>query len=79
MILKDLLSELTRLAETYGDHYEVRIASQPSWPFENYISMVTCREEDDEGMEPGIVYIAEGDQIRCLPEEVDNDLKGRGW
>ena len=51
---------------------EVRIMSQPSWPFENAISGVThttrIAQYDDDDLEPEsgpeIVYILEGSQIK---------------
>jgi len=37
------IRELIELLEGYDDDLEVRIASQPSWPFENSISGVVSR------------------------------------
>jgi hypothetical protein len=40
MNIQELIDQLTDLKESYGDDIEVRIASQPSWPFEHDISQV---------------------------------------
>lgn len=67
--LMDRLSEMPPEAE-------VRIAEQPSWPFEYSIEtfnpVVVARDGDNEE----VVYIAEGSQLNYLPGSVTEEL---GW
>lgn len=67
--IRELIDELEELAEEHGDDCEVRIAHQPSWPFEYGIGEVVADVSEDDEEEPGsaIVYIAEKDQIGYLP------------
>ena len=67
-----LISELIeRLQDIQADHpdAEVRLAMQPSWPFEYSIHQVVTVEdlEDPEGEEAPVVYISEGAQLGYLP------------
>lgn len=63
--------ELIELLEDYPDDYEVRLMTQPSWPFENSIAGVISTSEmdnEDEKDEPtdpdaDVVYITEGGQL----------------
>lgn len=67
--------ELKALLDQFEDDQEVRLMTQPSWPFENSIDGVVdgselVEEVDDEDIEDptagqydGIVYITEGDQL----------------
>ena len=64
MTVEELIQELQ-----YQDpELEVRIASQPSWPFEYKVNGV--------GESEGKVWIVEGDQLGYLPEVVASDI---GW
>jgi hypothetical protein len=49
MEIRDLIRELTEIAEDYGDDVEVRWASQPSWPFENAIGSVVAVDLNADG------------------------------
>jgi len=64
MTVQDLIMEL----EQFDPDMEVRIASQPSWPFEYTI------EETAES--DGVIYIAEGRQIGYLPGKAAEAV---GW
>lgn len=76
--------ELINLLEDYNEDAEVRIAHQPSWPFEYSIgNVVGCEgaDHEDEDAEPNdddalVVYIGEGDQLGYLPGSVCCEL---GW
>lgn len=82
MTISDLISELEYLAEVMGDETEVRIASQPSWPFEYSIAGITSVEPNDvedgdngDVSEP-VVYLVEGNQIGYLPSAAKDLI---GW
>lgn len=74
MNLRELIEELERCAESYGDEVEVRLAIQPTWPFEHSIDQVEVDNGDLD--KPAVVYIAEGSQLGYLPGEVTSGL---GW
>lgn len=76
MTLDDLIERLTETREALGGDVEVRLMTQPNWPFENGIAGITTSEEmnqdegdeDEEGNEADadaelVVYICEGEQI----------------
>jgi hypothetical protein len=73
------VQELMRELEGCEPDAEVRIAQQPSWPFEYSISQVVeakpVDESDDDDSDP-VVYIAEGMQLAYLPAEASMVL---GW
>jgi len=74
MKLQDLIDRLTAIAEEHGDaeeDLEVRLAHQPSWPFEYELD-----SSSDLAVSAGVVYIPEGRQIGYLPGVVARDL---GW
>ena len=88
------VEQLKEILEECEDHWEVRIANQPSWPFEHEVSRawtVLEPEELDEGelaaaeasgdysAEEPVLYIATGRQLRYLIGEVGDQLKGQGW
>jgi len=57
------VGELRELLEGVDDDVEVRLAVQPSWPFEHRVtSDVTVRDD--------VVYLADAGQIGYLPEGV---------
>ncbi len=60
--------ELLEILEDMNEDTEIRLAMQPAWPFEYSIGNTV---EFD-----GILYLAEDEQLRYLPEEVSNEL---GW
>lgn len=74
------VGELKEMIDGLDEDVEVRLAMQPSWPFEYSISSVEVIDNDPEGSdeEPieGIVYLAEGDQLGYLPGNVCDEL---GW
>lgn len=72
------LSELIEKLEAFQDAYpgkdpEVRLAIQPSWPFEYSIHSISSprlkddRGEDDRGEKVPVVYLSEGSQLGYLP------------
>lgn len=86
-----IVEELMALLEEMDPEAEVRLASQPAWPFEWTISTVVEVEDSKiEGdQETGeefwretgagrIVYIAEGQQLGYLPGYVSDQLGWRG-
>jgi hypothetical protein len=76
------VNELIMLLEDMDGDTEVRLAMQPSWPFEYSIggivrvSSLEDEEYDDEGNGESVVYIGEGTQMGYLPNIVKNEL---GW
>ena len=91
MTLRDLIDRLERIAEdleTDADHVEVRLALQPSWPFEHEIDDVIAVEVPAAVGAPDapdldtmpdldvVIYISEQRQIGYLPGRVAREL---GW
>jgi hypothetical protein len=72
MTLRELIDELSDLADTHGDDTEIRLAHQPRWAFEYSIqrdtpvAAVTVRNDD--GERQTVIYIAEGAQLGYLPQ-----------
>jgi hypothetical protein len=65
------VAELIEVLEGYNPDSEVRLASQPKWPFEYSVSNVVSAmsDENDGDHDPdvlAVVYIAEGTQIDYL-------------
>jgi hypothetical protein len=63
MTVGELIAEL----ESYPEDANVRIMTQPSYPFEHHIDMVVQRvdfaDADEEDGDEDDVFILEGDQI----------------
>lgn len=91
MTLNDLIEQLQEMADEHGGGTEVRLATQPAWPFEWSISSVvaagpgSCAGVPDEGDEAEddtpdelVVYLAEGTQLGYLPGAVSSQLGWRG-
>lgn len=87
MTIRDLIDQLQEFADSHGDDTEVRLAHQPSWPFEYSISEVVLvdssdLEDDDEDDgtsdpdQPAVVYIGEGSQLGYLDSPATRAL---GW
>ena len=76
MTLRDLIDELSDLAEDLGDDIEVRLAHQPRWPFEYSIDRVVGIEAKEKRHQAAVVYIGEGGQLGYLPGCVSYEL---GW
>lgn len=83
MTVKDLIRQL----EDFDPYAEVRLAFQPSWPFEHSIgNVVSVDLTDEDALEDDpfvdhntgerIVYIGEGSQIGYLPGQASSEL---GW
>lgn len=72
MRLSELIEALEDLRETEGDDCEVRLATQPSWPFECSIGEVQLVELDG----GNVIYIAVDEQLGYLPGQAAEDL---GW
>jgi hypothetical protein len=74
------VGELITALHRYDPTTPVRIASQPSWPFENTIGQVVGTPQDADGdtapTEPAVVWLAEGTQVGYLPEAAATAL---GW
>ena len=76
MTVKELIEALSE----YDEEAEVRLASQPSWPFEYGIRGVVSTEEidpaeneddfGDEKDEELIVYVVEGEQLKYGSSEI---------
>ena len=62
------VGELMEILDAYVPHAEVRLSSQPSWPFEYSIGEVVNVGD--------YIYIGEGQQIDYLDGEVSDAL---GW
>lgn len=60
--------ELLELLEDLPEDAEIKLAEQPSWPFEYSISGVDIVEDT--------VYIIEGEQLGYLPKFVKDEI---GW
>lgn len=91
MNVRKLIERLEHYATEYGDETEVRLAHQPSWPFEYSIGAVVAVDLADElpfeceqPAEPApselIIYIGEGRQLGYLPAQAAGELSwiGRG-
>lgn len=58
MNIRELIDALEDIAQEYSDDIDVRIASQPEWPFENVLndakvvnlSKMVCEDCDGDGM-----------------------------
>ena len=70
MTVGELIEELS----SHDENAEVRLAMQPSWPFEYSISCVVVVEGDEDHLDT--VFIAEGSQLNYLSEEARDIL---GW
>jgi hypothetical protein len=82
------VKQLIRQLEDFNPDSEVRLAIQPSWPFEHFIGNVVSVELTDEDADEDeevpdytntaeeIVYIGEGSQIGYLPGRASSQL---GW
>lgn len=78
MNIRELIEQLEVLAEQCGDETEVRIAHQPSSPFELSIGAVEAvpNEEENESATETVVYIAEGEHMGYLSSQV---AQAFGW
>ena len=75
MVVGDLMAELEQL----DPELEVRLAMQPSWPFEHSIAQLVVSGSDKTGRWPGevvpegetqeVVFLVEGGQIGYLQGE----------
>lgn len=69
------VEELMDILEDLDPETEVRVAFQPSWPFEYSLGPETAIIEETED-EPGILYLESNTQIGYLPGEVAREI---GW
>lgn len=63
------VAELMETLSEFNPDSEVRLASQPRWPFEYSVSNVVSAISDETGLGAdalAVVYIAEGTQIDYL-------------
>jgi len=75
--MKMTVDELRGQLEDMPGEAEVRLAMQPSWPFEYSIDQILFVEKvEDEGRMDDVVYLSEGGQIGYLPGDVKEEL---GW
>ena len=70
--IRELIDMLEDIVNEVGDEAEVRLVTQPSWPFEHQLLGVTTgaqinssdeREDDDDVESDNIVYLVEGTQL----------------
>ena len=61
-----LVSDLINILKGQDLDSEVRLAMQPSWPFEYSISEVVVVDD--------VTYLSEGTQLGYLPSEVKKEL-----
>lgn len=69
------VGELIDILEDLPEDAEVRLAMQPSYPFEYSISDLVTVAPMHDG-DPGRVYLAEGRQLNYLPGDARDEL---GW
>lgn len=85
MNITDLIEQLQEIHENYGD-IEVRLATQPNWPFADEVAGVAVDdpseningfEEEDEEPRDGevIAYIGQGSQIEYLSGHAKKSLQ----
>jgi hypothetical protein len=67
MTIGELMERLQELAYQFGDGIEVRIASQPSWPFEYDIKGMVSKNEL---FQNGEDYTADGKRSDKIGEDV---------
>lgn len=67
MTIGELMERLEELSEQFGDDSEVRIASQPSWPFEYDIKGMVSKNELFQNDED---YTADGKRSDKIGEDV---------
>ena len=73
-----LVEELLEKLEGMDKDAEVRLAMQPNYPLEYTIdAAVWVVTDPDEGTT--IVYLAEGEQVGYLPEQVTATLEEEGY
>lgn len=70
--IRELIETLQELADELGDDCEVRLATQPNWPFEHSIGELVAATGED----GAVVYIGEGQQLGYLPRAAAREL---GW
>ena len=75
------VGELIEILSGFNPEQEVRIASQPKWPFEHSITDVIAAVSEDadihsDAKDVEVVYIAEGNQIDYLNGDAIAQL---GW
>lgn len=87
MKLRELIEQLQKMESEHGGDVDVRLAHQPSWPFEYSISEVEAGvpgydDEDEDEESPAkddretVIYIGEGRQLGYLPGSAARAL---GW
>jgi hypothetical protein len=77
--IRDLIEQLEDIAQEYDDNVIVRMAQQPSWPFEYSITDVAIvlptKKATAQG-DPVLCYLGEGQQLGYLPGKAAIAL---GW
>ncbi len=73
MNIMDLIDRLQDIADLYGEATDVRLATQPSWPFEWDVGNVVAVSDDDGH---AAAYVSEGTQLGYLPGAAATEL---GW
>ena len=71
MMIQEMIERLEELLEVHGPDCEVRLMTQPTWPFETTIGGIVSSEEihradaedDDDDAPPEVVFILEGTQL----------------
>jgi hypothetical protein len=67
LTLRDFIDTLEDLADEHGTDTEVRLAFQPTWPFEHSIGGIEAVTLREDGGKTPVVYIGEGRQLGYLP------------
>lgn len=80
MTIEELIAALQEMIEDGVEpETEVRLAMQPSYPFEYSVrqrDVIFVEDATVLDRSPGVVYLAEGKQVGYLPGEVRDEL---GW
>jgi hypothetical protein len=64
MTIDELIARLEECRDTFGGEIEVRLMTQPNWPFEYGIAGVTDSDElPNHDPDSVVIYIVEGRQI----------------
>jgi hypothetical protein len=71
MTLRRLIEALEDLAAEHGDNAEVRLAFQPSWPFEHSIGEIAANADEDADDEPDDMDDDAGPEDDDEPEHED--------
>ena len=77
MTISELRELIEELEESGLGDAEVRLATQPAWPFE--YSLSPAFDIEGKNGDSPVLYLAEGRQIGYLPGDVKDNLTCQGW